>query len=517
MTPVAFSTDAPGSRRAMRTLLSVLAVAGILSVLAAPNGQAETPATASGAVPGATPAKWPQPMTTRHSVTIGGVAIPFSATAGYISLKNATTREAIADVAYIAFMKDGADAGKRPVTFAFNGGPGYASAWLNLGALGPWRIAMDGDGVFPSARPALSDNQESWLPFTDLVFIDPAGTGYGRILAKGATDTLWSVNGDINALATTIRRWSEENGRTASPKFLLGESYGGFRVPKIAHALQTDQGVGVSGLALVSPVLDFARRRNTNVLTHTAILPSMAATAMGRDKPVTRKDLAGVEAYARSEFIVDLLKGRKDAQAIERLATRVSGLTGLDKALVKRHAGRISASLFAREFWRDQGRVASLYDGLVTGLDPDRFSSDNEAEDQMRLGLHAPIVQAMVGLYRDKLKWVFPEGRYMFQNKQAGRQWKWGNRPPESVSDLASAIGLDPNMRVLIVHGLTDLVTPYFDTQLVLDQMAPVGRRERIRFEVYSGGHMFYSLEASRKRFRDDGRQLVEGARAERD
>ncbi len=499
--------------RHLQVLRNVLAAVAVLS-LGAQTALAETKPAAAALQDKQSLAKWPQPVTTRHTTIIDGKPLKFSATTGYVSLKNATTREAIADIAYIAFTKDGEDVRKRPVTFAMNGGPGYASAWLNLGALGPWRIAMDNEGTYPSARPDLSDNQESWLPFTDLVFLDPAGTGYGRILAKGATDTLWSVNGDIDSLATTIRRWSENSGRSASPKFLLGESYGGFRVPKLANALQTDQGVGVNGLVLISPVLNFARRRNAGALRYAATLPSMAATAMGRHRNITRKDLANIEDYARSTFVVDLLKGRKDMQALERLTTRVSELTGLDKDLVKRRAGRISADLFAREFWRDQGRVASMYDGLVTGLDPDRNSPGNEAEDQLRLGLHAPLVQAMVGLYRDKLKWVFPDGRYMFQNKQAGNKWKWGNRMPESVSDLASVVSLDPNMRVLIVHGMTDLVTPYFETQLVLDQMAPIGRDDRIKFEVYPGGHMFYSREASRRTFRDQGRALVDSAKS---
>ena len=247
------------------------------SSLSKSKGQPQSPALSSSSAP---KTAWPKDVTTRHSITIDGKEIRFTATAGYITLRNSQTRKPLADIAIIAYQREDQDKTKRPVTFVFNGGPGYASAWLNLGAMGPWRLKMQGKGVFPSARPDLQDNTESWLEFTDLVFIDPAGTGYGRIQDKDVTKTLWSIKGDINSLATTIRRWVEANGRTASPKYLAGESYGGFRVPKITHELQTDQGIGINGQILISPVMDFARRRHGGALTFVASLPSFAATAM---------------------------------------------------------------------------------------------------------------------------------------------------------------------------------------------------------------------------------------------
>jgi carboxypeptidase C (cathepsin A) len=503
--------------------LLVLAAAGLIAAapLPAKAESSSLPVSKSAQLTSASAASsspktaWPADVTTHHSTMIGGTKTAFSATAGYITLRNSQTRKPLADIAIIAFARDTQDKTKRPVTFVFNGGPGYASGWLNLGALGPWRLKMQGSGVFPSARPNLYDNTESWLEFTDLVFIDPAGTGYGRIHDKDATNMLWSVEGDIDSLSTVIRRWTEANGRTASPKYLAGESYGGFRVPKITHELQTNQGFGINGMILISPVLDFARRQHGGALSHVGLLPSYAATAMiaraaeKAGKTVTRSDLAPVEAYARGAFLTDLVKGRSDPHAVKRLSERVAELTGLDKDFVARRAGRISMIDFTRQFYRSSGKVASMYDGLVAGLDPDRFAARNSAEDQMRLGLHAPITQAMAGLYRDRLKWVYPEGRYMFQNQRAGKSWKWGRHPPESASELASALALDPGMRVLVTHGLTDLVTPYFETQLVLDDLPPIGTASRITFKVYPGGHMFYSQEASRTAFRDDAKALI--------
>ncbi len=452
----------------------------------------------------------PPDATTHHTLDLPGRSLEFSATAGTIRLFDAASGAPQADIAFIAYAKEAVELRDRPVTFVFNGGPGYASGWLHLGALGPWRLNMTGDAARPSATPALEPNAETWLDFTDLVFLDPAGTGYSRILGgDDARKSFWSTRGDINSLAVTIRRWVEANGRELSPKYLLGESYGGFRAPKIAHLLQTDQGVGVNGLALLSPVLDFARfNAPDSVLFNVARLPSYVATARERKGPITRESLRDVEAYATGEFLSDLMKGVNDPQALDRLSRRVADLTGLDYALVRRLGGRVPAEIFAREINRPEARVSSLYDGDVTGLDPTPFSPRNTAEDQLRLGLHAPITQAMVDLYRTRLNWVVENGRYQFQNEQAGRQWERGEHD-EAIGDLRNAMALDPKMGVLVAHGLTDLVTPWFETRMVLDQIPLTGSSERLRFETYAGGHMFYIRAEARKAFRADGERLI--------
>ena len=452
----------------------------------------------------------PPNATTHHKLDLPGRSLDFAATAGTIRLFDATSGAPQADMAFIAYAREGAEARNRPVTFVFNGGPGYASGWLHLGALGPWRLNMAGDAARPSATPALEPNAETWLDFTDLVFLDPAGTGYSRILGgEDARKSFWSTNGDINALAVVIRRWVQANGRELSPKYILGESYGGFRAPKIAHVLQTDQGVGVNGLVLLSPVLDFARfNASGSVLSYVARLPSFVATARERKGPISRQSLRDVEAYASGEFLADLMKGVNDPQALDRLSRRVAELTGLDAALVRRLGGRLSPEVFAREINRPEERVSSLYDGNVTGLDPTPFSTRNTAEDQLRLGLHAPITEAMVDLYRSKLNWVVENGRYQFQNEQAGRQWDRGEHA-EAIGDLRNAMALDPKMCVLVAHGLTDLVTPYFETRMVLDQIPLTGSSERLRFETYAGGHMFYIRDEARRLFRTDGERLI--------
>lgn len=453
----------------------------------------------------------PPDSTTQHTLDIGGRSLAFSATAGTIRLFDAAQGTPQADVAYLAFRRSDAAVEQRPVTFVFNGGPGYASAWLNLGSLGPWRLRMDAEAAFPSAAPETMPNPETWLDFTDLVFIDPPGTGYSRIL--GGDDvrrSFFSVDGDINVLAATIRRYVEENDRMRSPKYIAGESYGGFRTPKIAHALQTDQGLGIDGLVMISPVLDFGRfNSRSGLLDHVARLPSYAATARQmKGQSLTPADLADVEAYAKGEFLDDLMRGVKDAAVLDRLSRRVSELTGIELETVRRLGARIPAQTFVREIHRAQNRVGSLYDADVTGYDPTPFSGRTDAEDQMRLGLHAPIISAMVSLYRDKLNWKVEGARYLFINDQASRSWDWGRGQAEAVSDLRKAMALDPRMRVLVTHGMTDVVTPYFESRMVLDQIPNFGPAERLRFVLYSGGHMFYSRDASRASFRDDAKAM---------
>jgi carboxypeptidase C (cathepsin A) len=223
---------------------------------------------------------------------------------------------------------------------------------------------------------------------------------------------------------------------------------------------------------------------------------------------VTRASLADVETYARGDFLADLMRGVKDAPALDRLTQRVANLTTLDPALVRALGGRIPSQVFVRELHRKAQRIGSAYDATMTGFDPTPFSTRSDADDQMRLGLHAPIISAMVALYHDRLNWTVEGARYAFLSEQASRQWDWGRGGAEAVSDFRKALALDPNMRVLIAHGLTDVVTPYLETQMVLDQMPNYGDPARVRFETYSGGHMFYSRDDSRRKFRDDARAI---------
>ena len=448
----------------------------------------------------------PPDQTTQQSLALPERTLSFSATAGSIRLFD-DKGEPQADIAYTSYQLDGADRRNRPVTFLFNGGPGASSAWLQLGDAGPWRLSIAGEGAVASASPELLPNAETWLDFTDLVFIDPVGTGYSRFVATGedVRKRFYSVDGDVSAIALVIRRWLEKYDRLLSPKFVAGESYGGIRGPKIVRNLQTEQGVGVRGLILVSPVLDFRDRGGSSVLQYVVSLPTMAAVAReAKARAVTHKDLADVERYARGEFLVDLVKGQADVEATNRLADRVASLTGIDQAVSRRLAGRFNVGEFRREFDRKSGRITGRYDASVTGFDPYPDSSSSHFGDPSGNSLTAPLTSAAVELTRNKLNWR-PDGSYYLLNNSVGRAWDFGRGPAKSVSELRQVLALDPKLKLLVGHGLFDLATPYFATRIVLDQLPAYASPNRVKLVVYPGGHMFYSRDGARQAFRIRG------------
>src|SRR3954471_12782567 len=355
----------------------------------------------------------PPDSTTRHTLALPGRTLAFAATAGSIRLFD-DKGEPAADLAYTSYQLDGTEPRTRPVTFMFNGGPGAASAWLQFGDAGPWRLAMNGDAASSSASPELLPNAETWLDFTDLVFIDPVSTGYSRFVtsSEDVRKRFFSIGGDVDSLALMIRRWLEKHDRLLSPKFVAGESYGGIRGPKIVNNLQTQQGVGVKGLILVSPVLDFREFSGSSMLKYVWSLPTMAAVAREKEKgSVTRADMADVEAYARSDFLIDILKGEADAEAAARIADRIAAFTGIDQAVSRRLAGRFDAIEFRREFDRKNGKVTGRYDASVTGFDSYPDSSFYHFGDPSAEPLFAPLTSAAVDLTTRKLNWR-PDGSY---------------------------------------------------------------------------------------------------------
>jgi carboxypeptidase C (cathepsin A) len=501
---------------AIRLLIAVCFVLSCVSLPARSQQVADTPPPHAEGIRDTAnePPKLPPEQTTHHVLDLPGRTLKFTATAGAIRLRN-DANEPQADVAFIAYQLEGADRASRPVTFVFNGGPGMASGWLQVGAIGPWRITLGGANGVPSGSPQPQPNAETWLDFTDLVFVDPPGTGYSRILGKGdaARRQLWSVHGDIDALAETVRCWLDHAGRIVSPKYILGESYGGFRGPRLVRALQSDHGVGITGLVLISPLLDVHVMSGYNDPFGWAdLLPSEVAAARALHGPVTRADLADVEQYAASGYLSDMMRGFHDAAAVARITERVAGLTGIDRAIVARGSGRLDRDVFLHELERAQGRVGSVYDATVTRSDPSPRDLLGEYPDPILEGLKAPVTGAMVTIYADQLNWR-PDSVYQLANDDTSKQWNWGHGMgrPESLSYLQSALALDPRLHVLIAHGLFDLVTPYFTTVRELNQLPDAASAERVRLVVFPGGHMFYSEDASRAAFREAASALYRG------
>jgi hypothetical protein len=275
----------------------------------------------------------PADRTVAQSAVIAGKSIAYDVTVGTLPLYDDKGKKT-GEVVYTAYLAKGG--GARPVTFAFNGGPGAASVYLNLGAIGPKRIQFGAQGDSPSDPARLRDNPGTWLDFTDLVFIDPVGTGYSRSLVKREeTDkAFFMIDKDIQYLSRIVYDWLTKNGRMASPKYVVGESYGGYRAPAIAHALQTDMGVGVSGVVMVSPALDGKTAADPDVspmswVGHFAVDGGRQLRAPGQAAHGPAQ-MAEVETYARTDYVTDLLRGREDPAAIERIVQKVAAYTGLD-------------------------------------------------------------------------------------------------------------------------------------------------------------------------------------------
>jgi carboxypeptidase C (cathepsin A) len=528
--------------------LLLLCAAGCLSALAqrGPVGaQVER-------VPVAAPAALPQAKETAHTIELPGRALRFKARTGGLAI-GSVDQTILADVSYVAYTLDGAEPESRPLVFAFNGGPGSASTWLHLGSLGPWRVPLTADTIASGATPTLIANAETWLDFADLVFIDPPGTGFSAVWPAGqqpsASDTayrdpvlpatrrdrqgrehmtvratggrreggpgwFWSVEGDIATFVEFVAAWVQRHGRSRSPIVLVGESYGGFRAPLIAEDLASRHGLPISALILVSPVLDFDGRRGWRTPQHfAALLPSIAATIRERSgAEISRVELAAVEAYARGDYVVTLMQGPRDPLAITRMSERVAALAGLPQEGVSQYAGRLTVRAMLDIAPQLEGRVVSLYDAGMAGLPPVRGPRRGGFRDPFTAGLDPPLTSAMDVLH-ERLAWR-PARPYAMMSAQVNRSWRWPNSPhaPEALSTLLELHSTQPRLRTLVVHGFTDLVTPYFASVMQLSQLPLADIEQKVSVEVYPGGHMFYSRDASRARFRADAERTIAAA-----
>ena len=476
---------------------------------AAPSRGTSTDGAKAPAKTDADPTPFPPAKSIRQSAVIGGRRIDYVATVGSLPVKD-DKGKVTGEVVYTAYTVPGRAAGTRPVTFAFNGGPGAASVYLNLGAIGPKQVAFGKAGDAPSDAPVVHDNPASWLDFTDLVFIDPIGTGFSRarVDKDEAKKAFFNADADIHYLGRVVYDWLTASGRMTSRKYLVGESYGGYRVPRLAYYLQTKMGVGLAGITMVSPYLDppaIGEQDQLSPLPWMIYLPSMAAGHFERQgKPLDDTTLGPVELYDRTEFVTDFLAGPRDQAATDRLSQHVADLTGLDPVLVRRLDGRVPVDVYLREIRKAQGLVGSVYDSNVTSYDPFPAKADADYNDPLLDTLMAPTTQAMVDLVTNQIGWKV-EGHYEALSHQVGEDWdRTSLRKDAPVSDLRKSVAVDPKMAVTIVHGWDDLSCPYFASRLLIAQMPTYGVTDRIQLHMYPGGHMFYARPASAAAFRRD-------------
>ncbi len=451
---------------------------------------------------------FPADAKAKQSVTVDGKTLRYTVTVGSLPVRD-EKGTITGEVVFTAYMMPGKE---RPVTFALNGGPGASSVYLNMGAIGPRKVSFGVEGDTPSGPATLHDNPGTWLGFTDLVFIDPVGTGYSRALVddKDATTQFYSTDSDIKYLSRIVYDWLVKNGRMTSRKYLVGESYGGFRGPRITDYLQTQLGVAMNGMVLLSPYLDPAASDDENVspLPWMLTLPSIAAAHLEREHKLTPQAMAEVIEYTRGEYASDLMRGRADPQAADRVVKKVTALTGLDPLFVQRSGGRLETQAYLREVYRAKGRLGSRYDSNVTAWDPFPYAPQQQTGDPILNGIIAPTTSAMVNFVTQTVGWKYA-GRYNALSYDVGKSWHEDDDARHgSVSQLRESVANDSALRVLIAHGWDDLSCPFMASVLIVDQMPAMGDSNRVQVKSYPGGHMFYARNDSQAELTRDVKAL---------
>jgi carboxypeptidase C (cathepsin A) len=452
----------------------------------------------------------PADSVTEHSVAIPGGTLTYTATAGTFSLFD-QSGERSAAVYYTAYVVKNAEAVNRPVTFAFNGGPGAASAYLNLGLVGPRILEFPGNDP---AAARMKDNPATWLAFTDLVMIDPVGSGWSRPAKADDGKAFYGVRQDAQAVAKVIALYLAKNGRSNSPKYLLGESYGGYRAAKVAQLLQREQGIMMSGVTMVSPVIEGSVTFGTSrsALSAALQLPSLAAAELERKGAFSKEAQAEAERFALTDYLTTLAGPAPQGDAARNFYGRVAKITGLPEDVVTRARGFIRDA-YVKHLRSAEGKIVSHYD--VTFAVPDPFPEQESARggDPVLDSLTRAYGAAYVAYARDELGFKTEMSYILLANDIAGK-WDWGEgagRGSASASDdLRELLAFIPSFRLLVAHGYADMVTPYAASRYVLDHLPPIGDPSRTQLLLYRGGHMFYTDADSHRAFSADAKAFYQ-------
>lgn len=435
-----------------------------------------------------------------------------------------------ADVFHVFYGKPGDEA--RPVTFVFNGGPGASSAYLHMAAIGPRRVAFNADGTLLPPPARLVDNAESWFAWSDLVFVDPVGTGFSRAVDKPAPDKkdeppenkeFFELNRDLQALCEFISRFLSRHRLWSRPIFIAGESYGGFRVARLARKLQESYGVGLNGALLISPALEISLLHGSDydALKWCDVFPAMALAAHhhGRGRVQAQELRAEAERFAGEELVVLLTQGEALSEAQRRTTCdRVADFLGLEREFVWSQGGRISNEAFTRHLLKDRRLVCGKYDASITAIDPFPDRENYVGSDPTLFAIERVFTTAINVHLRETLQ-LDTERDYRLLSLDVNEAWKVEGKehvfdmPVGATDDLRYGMGLNPHMRVFICNGVFDLITPYFSSQRLtrLMKLHP-SQQEHVTFRAYQGGHMFYTWEASRRAFAQDVRAFYQTA-----
>jgi carboxypeptidase C (cathepsin A) len=502
---------------------AVLPLTGILALtLCAQRGNRPTPpandAPAAGAqaAPPATPPKVEEKTSkTEHSIQINGQTIKYSAVAGTMLLKKEDGAPT-ASIFYIAYTKDDvSDLGHRPLTFAFNGGPGSSSIWLHMGTLGPKRVVMDAEGK-PTPPPyKFADNEYSLLDMTDLVFIDPVSTGYSRAVPENTAKNFHGLNEDRNSVAEFIRLYTTRNGRWDSPKFLAGESYGTTRAAALSNYLQDSLGMNLNGIMLLSSVLNFGTIRfdQGNDLPFPLFLPTYTAAAWYHNKLPKDLQSAGLQKaieeskrFAAGPYTLALFKG-DGISAEERAAVvkNLSRLTGLSPQFIEESNLRVRAGRFEKELLRDQRRTIGRYDSRLEGVDADAAGANPEYDPS-----YASVQGAFTAAWNQYVRTDLKFESDLPYEVLTGRVNPWSyddfqNSYVNVAETLREAMTQNGALKVFVGAGYYDLATPFFTAEYTLAHMGLDPKlRDHVSMGYYEAGHMMYTQLKSLQKVRQD-------------
>lgn len=472
------------------------------------------------------PAEQPKPeeppVVTKHEIQVRGRTLRYTATVGLMPIKN-RDGEIEAHMFYTSYSIDNAgNAAQRPLTFSFNGGPGSASVWLHLGAIGPKRVKMLADGRMPAPPYELVDNEATWLDQSDLVFIDPIGTGYSRAAKPELAQKFFGLNGDIESVGEFIRLYLTRNERWTSPLFLAGESYGTTRASALSGYL-IDRGIAFNGIMLVSTVMNFETLLFApgNDLPYSVILPSYAATAWYHKKlpadlqsqPLTQI-LPEIERWAANDYTVALAKGDGlTASERQEVAAKLARYTGLDARFIDNANLRVSLRLFRKELLRAEKRMIGRLDSRFKGFDAN-FATDSPEYDPSEAAIRPPYTSTINQYLRSELGYK-TDLEYYVLGGGITSPWNWNtnNSYVDTSTALRTAVSKNPYLKIFVACGYYDMATPYFAAQYTLSHITldPTLRRN---FSVgyYEAGHMMYIEETSLSRLRADVGKFMQDA-----
>jgi carboxypeptidase C (cathepsin A) len=461
------------------------------------------------------------PVVTKHEIKAGGKILKYTATTGYMPIRNAQG-ETEARIFYMAYTLDQAGTvAQRPLMFSFNGGPGSSSVWLHLGALGPKRVRMQDDGAMPAPPYQLVENEHTWLDKTDLVFIDPVGTGYSRAASPQIAQKFFGLQGDLDSVGEFIRLYLSRHERWASPLYLVGESYGTTRASGLSGYL-VEKGIAFNGIILVSTVMNFQTLLFApgNDLPYQLILPSYTATAWYhkklpadlQNKPL-RTVLDEVERWVTNDYSVILTKGdRLSAAEKQKAVEQLSRYTGLDKTFVENCNLRVDLGRFNKELLRDDKRTSGRLDSRFRGMDASNASERPDFDPSMT-AIRPPYTAAFNQYVRSELGFK-SDLEYYILGGGIG-QWNWGvnNGYADTSTSLRSAFNKNPFLKVLVASGYYDMATPYFAAEYTLDHLGlDPSLRRNVTTTYYEAGHMMYIDVKSLAKLKQDVEKFIDGS-----